>query len=365
MPPATRVLLVAQPLVGGVPRHILDIVEELGTGNFDLTVACPPASVLWEQLHARPGVRLRPFTGRREPHLGDIAWMLRLIPLARRSDVIHAHSSKAAWIARGAALLAGRRKSCVITPHAWSFWALSGRRRRAVVVMERIAARTCAAIVVVAQNEREEGLRLGIGRAAQYHLIRNGVDARRWAVKRTADRDLVLMVGRLDPQKRPELAVRALAVARRQRPAMRLVIAGGGVQERRLRRLAAELGIADAVIFLGPRDDVPCLMARAGCVLITSAYEGCSLVVLEAMAAAVPVVAVQIAGIDELVEHAATGVLCAERPEDIAVALVTLGNDPEMGRRLGEEGRRRAWQDHSREQMARSLATLYRLLARR
>jgi glycosyltransferase involved in cell wall biosynthesis len=170
------------------------------------------------------------------------------------------------------------------------------------------------------------------------------------------------MVGRLVEQKRPELAVRALALAKRQRPAMRLVIAGGGPMEHELRSLITALGVDDEVILLGPRDDMPELLARAGCVLITSTYEGCSLVILEAMAAAVPVVAVRIGGIDEVVEDGVTGMLCEDCPQDIAAALVRLLDDPATARRLGDEARSRAWQRYSRRDMACALAALYESL---
>lgn len=364
MPGTTRVLIVAQPLDAGVPRHVLDIVEELAGKNFELTVVCPRGSFLWERLCGRPQVRLETFTARREPHLTDLIWVLRLVRMVRRSDVVHAHSSKAAWLARLAALIAGRRWSCVVTPHAWSFWALSGRSRQVLVVLERLAAHACAAIVAVSRYEQEEGLRLGIGRRAQYRVILNGIDLERFRAERTPDGDLVLMVGRLAPQKRPELAIRALALARTQRPTMELVMAGSGDVGGDLRRLAHQLGVGEAVHLLGPRNDVPDLLSRAGCVLATSVYEGCSLAILEAMAAGVPVVAVRFGGVDELVEHDVTGLLCNDRPEDVAAALVQVCGDAETVSRMGEEGRRRAWQRYSRQRMAQSLATLYESLAR-
>lgn len=358
----TRVLLVAQPLVAGVPRHVLDIVDELGQESFELTVACPRRSSLWEELTGRQGVRLAEFTAAREPRLSDLWWMLRLIPLVRRSDVVHAHSSKAALLVRASALAAGKRRSCVVTPHAWSFWAVTGWRRRAVVIVERLAARACAAIVAVSRHEQYEGLRRGIGRADQYRVIHNGVDLARWAVERTPDPDLVVMVGRLDLQKRPELAVRALALARRQRPAMRLVIAGGGSLAGSIRRLAEDLGVSAAVCLLGPCDHVPQLMTEAGCVVVTSAYEACSLVILEAMAAGVPVVAVRTGGIDEVVHDGVTGLLCGERPEEIAAALLAISGNATLAQRYGDEARRLARRRYSRRHMALKLAALYESL---
>ena len=359
---ATRLLLIVQPADGGVPRHVLDIIEELRPEEFEVTVACPMHAFLWEQLRGRDEIQLHSFTRHREPHLSDLAWIIKLAPLVRRNDVIHAHSSKAAWIARASALLTGRRSSCVVTPHAWSFWALSGWRRRAVEALERVAAHACAAIVAVAHHEQADGLRLRIGHTEQYRVIRNGIDLERWGGDPRPDPNVVLMVGRLVPQKRPELAVHAMALAKRERPAMRLVITGGGPLEHALRALSAALGLDDAVLLLGPRDDVPDLLSRAGCVLVTSAYEGCSLVILEAMAAAVPVVAVRIGGIEEVLEDGVTGLLCDARAEDIAEALILLVDHPETARRLGDEARRRARQRHSRREMALALAALYQSL---
>ncbi|MDQ2961312.1 MAG: glycosyltransferase [Candidatus Dormibacteraeota bacterium] len=361
--PATRLLLVAQPLSAGVPRHVLDIVDELGQEGFELTVACPRGSSLWAELSGRQGVRLAEFTAARGPRLSDLWWVLRMIPLLRRSDVVHAHSSKAALLVRASALPAGRRRSCVVTPHAWSFWAVSGWRRNAAVAVERMAARACGAIVAVSGHERDEGLRRGIGRPDQYRVIPNGVDLARWAIERRPDPDLVVMVARLEMQKRPELAVRALAVARRQRPAMRLVIAGGGSLAGSLMRLAEDLGVSAAVCLLGHSDQVPQLLSGAGCVVVTSAYEACSLVILEAMAAGVPVVAVRTGGIDELVQDGVTGMLCGERPEEIADALLAVSGDARLAQRYGEQARQYATRQFSRRQMALRLAVLYESLS--
>jgi glycosyltransferase involved in cell wall biosynthesis len=141
------------------------------------------------------------------------------------------------------------------------------------------------------------------------------------------------------------------------------VIAGDGALESAVVQLARDMGVGESIQLLGSRDDVPALMAGAGCVLVTSAYEGCSLVILEAMAAGVPVVAVRTGGIDEVVEHGVTGLVCGEDPESVATALVTLANDPEMARRLGAGARRRARERYSRRRMARHLAALYGSIA--
>ena len=79
------------------------------------------------------------------------------------------------------------------------------------------------------------------------------------------------MVGRLAPPKRPDLALRALAA---RAPDAELQIVGDGPLQAGAERLAAELGVAERVRFLGHRDDVPELLARAECALLASDYEG-------------------------------------------------------------------------------------------
>jgi len=346
-----------------VPAHVGDLVECLDPRRFDITVACPPGSATWRRLAARPGVSLLPLTARRAPHPSDVLWALRLVPHVRRSDVVHAHSSKAAWVARAAAVMAGRRSRCVVTPHGWSFWALSGAGRRIVVVGERAAARCCARIVAVSAAEREAGLRLGIGTPSLYRVVPNGIDLSRAAGDRPPDSRRVLFLGRLAAQKRPDLAVRALALARRTAPDLELTLCGEGEQRASLDALMTHLSLNKAVRMQGWCDDVFAQLRSCMCLLVTSTYEGCPLTVLEAMAAGVPVVAVRVPGMDEVVRDGETGILCSEDPGDIAAALVRLHRSPELACRLGEAGRELARLRHSRERMAAELASIYSALA--
>ena len=100
---------------------------------------------------------------------------------------------------------------------------------------------------------------------------------------------LILAIGRLEPQKNMALAIRAMAALRQTQPA-RLVILGEGVDRPRLERLAAQLGVADAVDMPGFGDPAPWL-TRASALLLSSRYEGYPAVVVEALAADVPIVA--------------------------------------------------------------------------
>ena len=127
-------------------------------------------------------------------------------------------------------------------------------------------------------------------------MIPNGVPLERFALPRRPVRGRILMVGRLAPPKRPDLAMRALASVREQVPDAELHVVGDGSLRTRPKRSPPSSGSASAVRFLGTREDVPELLAEAECALLASDYEGSPLAVVEAMAASVAVVATRSAG---------------------------------------------------------------------
>jgi glycosyltransferase involved in cell wall biosynthesis len=347
------------PPDGGVTRHVIDVVRGLDPDRWRVDLACPRESDPWRALAGRPGVELHALAPGKEPGLSDAVALRRIFGLLGRADVVHAHASKAGFLTRLAAAVRGRRQAVIFTPHAWSFWA-NDRRSRLWLALERRAAHWCRAIVAVADAERRAGLAAGVGAPSQYHVIRNGIDAAPFRRPRDAAPGRILLVGRLAPQKRPDVAVRALAELRRRRPEAELDLVAHGPLEAETRRLVGELGVADAVHLLGKRDDVPELLAQAVCFLLTSDYEGCPYTVLEAMAAGVPVVATRVGGLPELVADGETGLLVEPgAPVAVAAALDRVLGSPERARELGEAGRERVRREFSIERMVGETLELY------
>lgn len=154
----------------------------------------------------------------------------------------------------------------------------------------------------------------------------------------------LLYVGRLRIRKGVEVLLEALAELAGEGRGVRLLIAGSGEQEASLRAKALELGIAEAARFLGRCDAarVRRLLAGARCLVVPSIYEGMPLVILEAMAESVPVVASAVSGIPEVVADGETGWLVPpEDPPRLASALRQALDDAADARRRGEAGRRR------------------------
>src|SRR5438132_6006311 len=153
----------------------------------------------------------------------------------------------------------------------------------------------------------------------------------------------LLCVGRLIPIKGHIVLLRAFAEARRQVPSLRLDLAGRGPLEPALRALAKELGLDNAVHFLGYVAPIQRAIEDAAVVVVPSMGEGFGMVALEAMERARPVIAAEIGGLGELVEDGVTGLLVpAGDAEPLTRAIVRLGGNLSLAAEMGEAGRRRA-----------------------
>jgi glycosyltransferase involved in cell wall biosynthesis len=153
----------------------------------------------------------------------------------------------------------------------------------------------------------------------------------------------LLCVGRLIPIKGHIVLLRAFAAARREVPELELDVAGRGPLEPALRALARELGVADAVRFLGHVTPIQGAIERAAVVVVPSMGEGFGMVALEAMERARPVVAASIGGLGEIVRDGVTGLLVPPgEAEPLAAAIVRVASEPELGRKMGAAGRERA-----------------------
>jgi glycosyltransferase involved in cell wall biosynthesis len=154
----------------------------------------------------------------------------------------------------------------------------------------------------------------------------------------------LLVVGRLRIRKGVDVLLAALPAVLRRYPAARLLIAGDGEHRAALERAAGGLVPGGSVRFLGrcSAERVRGLLRGAAALVVPSVYEGMPLVVLEAMAAAVPVVASRVSGIPEVVADGVTGWLVpAEDTAALAAALCDLLGDPAAARRRGAAGLRR------------------------
>lgn len=122
-------------------------------------------------------------------------------------------------------------------------------------------------------------------------------------------------VGRLEPQKDPDLLLDVAKLVSMMAPTARIVVVGDGSEAPRLRKIAHDMGLDAAIVWLGWRKDAAALLSGMDALLLPSKYEGMPMVVIEAMAVGLPVVARRIPGLDELVDDGTTGWLVKTPPD--------------------------------------------------
>jgi glycosyltransferase involved in cell wall biosynthesis len=195
---------------------------------------------------------------------------------------------------------------------------------------------------------------------SSFEIVHYGIEPDGVPRAYAADVPRLLCVGRLIPIKGHIVLLRAFAQARRQVPSLRLDIAGRGPLEPALRALTKELGIEDAVRFVGYVAPIQRAIEDAAAVVVPSMGEGFGMVALEAMERARPVVAAEIGGLGELVEDGVTGYLVPPgEAEPLADAIVAVASNLPRAAAMGEAGRRRALDEFLQDRCTDRTEALY------
>jgi glycosyltransferase involved in cell wall biosynthesis len=230
--------------------------------------------------------------------------------------------------------------------------------------------RAPSALVANSHRGRETAGRLGIDRD-NVHVVLNVIETsgfdrvcRRRSV-REAGQTVVILVGQLIRAKRVDRFLEALTLARRSTPRLRGVVVGDGPERGALEALASRLGLThDALDFRGMSNDIPSAMAGADMLALTSDHEGFPNVLLEAMAARLPVVTTPAGDAPSVVEDGVTGfVVPFDAVGELADRLVRLAESPALRCELGEAGYRRVMPRYSSVGLAARLFNVYRAAA--
>ena len=399
-----RVLIVTdqyEPMVGGVPSVTKDLARGLAGRGHAVAVVAPSATREGHRADGPPGQAPGTVT---VDFRGSVAWPWyagqRLGVLAPASaaklitafepDVVHLHSPLTLGAAARPAARR-RRVPVVYTNHylPLNVWPAAARTGKAADAARGAASRARDAAfyavvtgfanrcdLVTAPTATALRLLRDHGLRAPSRAVSNGVDLERFSpgprdeVLRAkyalpAGRPLVLSVGRLSPEKRPDVLIAALGrLAGADGDGPVLVLAGTGPEEGRLRSLARHHGVADRVLFPGfiADDDLPGLYRLADVFAIASQAELQSLATMAAMASGLPVVAVDAGALAELVHAGENGFLA--RPghaREIADSLDLLCRDAELRARMSKASSR-IIAGHDGHRVLTRWETIYRAL---
>ena len=273
---------------------------------------------------------------------------MEIIVLIRKEkpDLLHTHTTKAGILGRVAGWIT--RTKTIHTPHGHLFYGYFGKwKERFYIFLEQLAARLCARIITISEDERRAYLHRGIGNAKKVVTVYNGIDTRKFPGDGKKVRaelgmahgvPIVGFVGRLEQIKGPDRFIEAAKKVHAACPQTHFVMVGDGPMQKELMRM---IHGTPGFHLVGYQEDIPDLMAIFDLVMIPSLNDGFNLVAVEAMASSKPIVATAVGGLPEVVGEG--GILV--KPHDtkgLAQETIRLINTPVRRKEIGEKGRRRA-----------------------
>jgi len=341
----TILLVIDAASIGGGQQHVLALAEGLTAQQINVAVACEAQGYLVDELRRRQIVHLPVRLSLRPSIRGvsDIAKAIR----ACGAKLVHTHGGVAGFYGRlGARWIGGIRT--VHTYHGIHYMHDTKLAKRVVHrAIDRLLLRWTDEVICVATSDRDLAIRERLAVPDHVTVIYNGIDHTMFAgspaheecgTRRRAP-FIVGTVGRLHEQKGQTYLLQAAARVRAAVPMTRFRVIGDGPLRGSLEAEARALGVDEIVEFLGSRNDVPTQLQQFDLFVLPSLWEGLPYVLLEAMAAGLPVVTTEFDGVREIIGGSAEGLVVPPRdPEALADAIIELLRDDRRRADIGLRG---------------------------
>ena len=352
---------------GGLERVVINLVQAQREAGHECQVVCLFQKGTLAQELIDVGVEVTVCDKQRGP---DVRALLRARRAIARSgcDVLHSHNDVAHYYAVAASV--GLKIGRVInTRHGMAAKITKGRR----AWLYRKSMRATDTVVAVGETVRRFFVQDGIRPRMGVVSIPNGIQVQGFraanvaaharlttTLELPASTFLMGTVGRLNPIKDQAGLIRAFALVKQSIPGSALMIIGDGELRAELEAVAVSEGVADAVFFLGARDDVASLLEALDLFVLPSLSEGYSMALLEACAAALPIIATDVGGTGEIVRGGVNGVMVPPSdPGQLASAICGLLRDPQRSAAYGKAGRDWVLAEGSFRTMADRYETIY------
>jgi len=332
---------------------VIDLAQFCSAAGDDVTVICSPDRIeqhFLKTLSEARGIKLVFSPMRREIGLHDVkdAWkLLRNLRKVGPFDIIHGHSSKAGALVRIAGIFLPKAKK-VYTAHG--FITMAPAASRVYRLIEKILGLFCNAIVAVSEGEGRHALSIGLP-ASKVKVIPNGTAMTDQKPRDEARRELGIpqdqlalgLVGRMESQKNPVLAVEAFALASKKYPELNFYLIGEGSLIPQVDKKIKKHKLQNKVLMLGFKNSRQ-LMAAFDALVCSSDYETLPITFLEALNAGVPVITRHVGGVEEAILENETGFLAkTQSAEGLAEAIRAFAaTTPDQRRAMHEKTKQHA-----------------------
>jgi glycosyltransferase involved in cell wall biosynthesis len=366
--------------IGGPSHHVAILNHGLNARGYEtlLVVGIPDedeGSMLDLAVKKNLQVVVLPQLSRNVSFIKDLWCVYSLVRLFRREKplIVHTHLSKAGFVGRIAATLAGV-PIVVHTYHNFTFrdyfrpW-LS----RLFLFLDVCCGKITDCIVAISERQKLDLLRFRIANEKKITVIRLGLELNKFldCQSKTHDVDLSLprdvllvgVVGRLVPVKNLHMFLRAAASLRRVRQDIEFVIVGTGYLRLELEKYARSLGIGDVVHLTGGISDVAPIYSRLAVLVVSSDSEGTPVSLIEAMASGCPVVSTAVGGVPDVIKNGQTGRLVARGDSTaLANAILAVFDEPERSRQMARSATAFVVQNFGADRLTEDMDKLYERL---
>jgi glycosyltransferase involved in cell wall biosynthesis len=280
-----------------------------------------------------------------------------------RPDIVHTHGYRADLLAGSAARSLGLTRVSTFHGFTGGDW-----KNRLYERLQIRSARSCDAVIAVSRPVRERLLR-GQVPPDRLHLIPNALSRTDSGLDRNAARrelglpeqgTVIGWVGRLSQEKGPDVLVRSIPLL--SSATWQVSFIGGGPEQRAAQRLADELGLANRIRWHGQIPGAARCYAAFDCLVLSSRTEGTPIVLLEAMARGVPVVATRVGGVPDVMGEDEGWLIPPENPQALANAIGQVITQPAITAGRVSRARVRVNRDHAAGPWIERHAELYRAL---
>lgn len=348
-------------VMGGASVHLLDLAAGVQQQGHRVTILVGGDGIVNQRAKAM-GLTIIALKNLVRPiHVfKDIACWFELRTWFRQlqPDLIHLHSSKAGLVGRFAAI--GLKVPVVFTAHGWAFTEGVGLAGSLLYrILERWVAPLTDQIITVSEYDRQRALQLKVGTPQLIRTIRNGMPELPVVPESAHQSRRMIMVARFEQPKDHLLLLDAVS---RLSGCWQLQCIGDGPLFAAAQQQALAAGLNDRVEFSGARSDVPEQLAQASIFVLLSRWEGLPLTILEAMRAGLAVVASDVGGVKEAVQHGLNGLLVQNNAAEVRAVLQQLLDDPQLVKQLGEAGRKKFEQEFTFQRMMQQTIDVYQQL---
>lgn len=370
------------PIVSGSGINTFLSMQGMDRNLYEVELACAPGGRLIPLVQENH-MKVRPFKNMVQPlhPLKDALTLLDLTAFFKRNfyHVVHTHNSKAGFLGRLAAKLAGV-PVIVHTVHGFAFHDEEPLWRQVLFRnLERLGSHWCDKMIFISQPLIEWALKDQIVGEEKIAKIYSGIQLDQFSPVKSEEKNkirkkwnlkqkdhVIGIVSKLWEGKGHGVLIEAFKLLKEKITDAKLVIVGEGHLYDELFRMVDTNGLRESVLFTGFQMDVSEIIATFDVAVLPSFFEGMGRVILEAMAMERPVVASRVGGIPDLIEQDVNGLLvCPGDVKELADALEKLLNDKRLARKMGREGRKRIKEQFSAHVMVQSIEKVYRELLSR